>query len=59
MGGVIITLTWGMSEPTYRLLQTRCHPVLVGVWDVVVVGVSVPKPLLLDTWVCAVVTFSQ
>ena len=30
MGGVTITLTRGMGEPTCCLLQTRCYPILVG-----------------------------
>ena len=30
MGGVIITLTRRMGEPTYRLPQTRCRPVCLG-----------------------------
>ena len=30
MGGVIITLTRGMGEPTYRLSLTRCRSVRLG-----------------------------
>ena len=30
MGGVIITLTRGMGEPTYHLPQTHCRPMCLG-----------------------------
>ena len=56
MGGVIITLTRGMGEPTYRLSLTRCRSVRLG-------GLfggrrfCTEDSFLLDTRVCAVATF--
>ena len=56
MGGVIITLTRGMGEPTYHLSLTRCHSVrLGGLFG----GRCYCTEDLIDTRVCAVATFSR
>ena len=56
MGGVIITPTRGMGEPTYRLSLTRCRSVRLG-------GLCGGRRFytedLLDTRVCAVATVSR
>ena len=56
MGGVIITLTRGMGEPMYPSLADS---LLFRASGSSAVGVSVLKTLLLDTWVCAMATFSR
>ena len=58
MGGVIITPTRGMGEPTYRLPRTRCCPMRLG-GLLLAVGVSVPKTFAGHSGLCCVATFLQ